>query len=203
MNNTSYHQYLSEQIDDCLRGCGDAWEDSVNNHLNSVSEKLKSTFEDIIDLQQDFRLYQDSRRSLQNLNDFSTVIDFMEQLRITRGQQLLNEKAGIIAKQISKFKTDEEEIVFEGGDETLGLICPLTSRIPETPVISVKCKHVYEKNAILNYIRHGSGGGQVSCPVAGCGQFITAKDIREDEHISKAVLEAKKKDRAEEYQKLK
>lgn len=53
--------------------------------------------------------------------------------------------------------------------EVLSLNCPLTLRPMEEPYSNNKCKHTFEKSAILDYL---SRQGQMQCPQTGCSQVL-------------------------------
>jgi E3 SUMO-protein ligase NSE2 len=59
--------------------------------------------------------------------------------------------------------------------EVLSLKCPLTLRPFEEPYSNHKCKHTFEKSAILDYLRGGRGNMQ--CPQTGCSEV--RNDARE------------------------
>jgi hypothetical protein len=52
--------------------------------------------------------------------------------------------------------------------EVLSLKCPLTLRPFEEPYSNHKCKHTFEKSAILDYLQGGRGNMQ--CPQTGCSE---------------------------------
>lgn len=53
--------------------------------------------------------------------------------------------------------------------EVLSINCPLTLRPMDEPYSNRKCKHTFEKAAILDYLRQ-SGQQGVQCPQTGCSQ---------------------------------
>ncbi|KAG8386359.1 hypothetical protein BUALT_Bualt03G0140700 [Buddleja alternifolia] len=74
---------------------------------------------------------------------------------------------------------DQEDIVMTSTEcSLLNLTCPLTGK-PVTeiadPVRSMDCKHIYEKKAIMQYIRSKASQGQ--CPVAGCPKRLRADRV--------------------------
>ncbi|XP_048130130.1 E3 SUMO-protein ligase MMS21 isoform X2 [Rhodamnia argentea] len=60
----------------------------------------------------------------------------------------------------------------------LNVTCPLSGK-PVTellaPVRSVECKHIYEKEVILHYIR--SKGGNSKCPIGACPKVLSADKV--------------------------
>ncbi|KAI8009344.1 E3 SUMO-protein ligase MMS21, partial [Camellia lanceoleosa] len=72
---------------------------------------------------------------------------------------------------------EQEDLVMTSTQFNLLTIkCPLT-RKPitelEEPVRSVNCKHIYEKNVIMQYIRSKN----IQCPVAGCPRILKAARV--------------------------
>ena len=53
--------------------------------------------------------------------------------------------------------------------EVLSLNCPLTLRPLDQPYSNRKCKHTFEKHAILDYLKNG-GRGEKECPQTGCSE---------------------------------
>lgn len=51
--------------------------------------------------------------------------------------------------------------------EVLSNNCPLTLRVMDEPYSNRKCKHTFEKSAILDYLGHS---GSKQCPQSGCSQ---------------------------------
>ncbi|KAF3442466.1 hypothetical protein FNV43_RR16382 [Rhamnella rubrinervis] len=74
---------------------------------------------------------------------------------------------------------EQEEIVMTSTQSNLlNITCPLTGK-PVTelanPVRSVECKHIYDKNAIIYYIR--SKNTHPKCPVAGCPKILQEANV--------------------------
>ncbi|XVF18777.1 hypothetical protein REPUB_Repub11eG0052600 [Reevesia pubescens] len=72
---------------------------------------------------------------------------------------------------------EQEDIVMTSTQSNIkNLKCPLTGK-PVTeltePVRSMDCKHIYEKQAILNFIKRGS----VKCPESACPKMLQAKKV--------------------------
>lgn len=60
---------------------------------------------------------------------------------------------------------DDDEIAV--AREVLSLNCPLSLRQMEEPYSNIKCKHTFEKSALLGYL---PPRGEVQCPQTGCSQ---------------------------------
>ncbi|OWM88632.1 E3 SUMO-protein ligase MMS21 [Punica granatum] len=74
---------------------------------------------------------------------------------------------------------EQEDIVMTSTQTSLlNVACPLSGK-PVTelssPVRGMDCKHVYEKQTILIYIR--SKGGNAKCPIPGCPRVLHANGV--------------------------
>ncbi|XP_059662678.1 E3 SUMO-protein ligase MMS21 [Cornus florida] len=72
---------------------------------------------------------------------------------------------------------EQEDIVMTSTQcNLLNMTCPLSGK-PVTelsdPVRSMNCKHIYEKKAIMHYIRSQN----TLCPVAGCPKILQAENV--------------------------
>ena len=63
---------------------------------------------------------------------------------------------------------DESDDDLEVARETISLKCPLTLRLMDEPYSNHKCKHTFEKEAILDYLSAQTEAMQ--CPQTGCSQ---------------------------------
>lgn len=89
---------------------------------------------------------------------------------------------------------EQEDIVMTGTQSDIkNLNCPLTGKpITELtePVRSLNCKHIYEKNVILDLIRHN--GGNVQCPISACPKMLQAKQVICDPLLQFEIEEQRK-----------
>ncbi|KNG50783.1 chromosomal organization and dna repair protein [Stemphylium lycopersici] len=80
--------------------------------------------------------------------------------------------------QQGEFDDDDDIVV---GKATISTRCPITFQQFKEPYSSNKCPHTFEKNAILEMVRRGphriGNEKAVECPVSGCTQLLTAKDV--------------------------
>jgi SUMO ligase MMS21 Smc5/6 complex component len=90
-------------------------------------------------------------------------------------------------------RDEEDEVTFAGGESTAGLLCPLTQKLPDNPIVSKVCHHVFERDAIMNYIRARAVGRvrNVTCPRAGCSALIGATDLYVDKDINAQIVRAR------------
>ncbi|KAJ8543032.1 hypothetical protein K7X08_005555 [Anisodus acutangulus] len=77
---------------------------------------------------------------------------------------------------------EQEDIVMTSTQcNLLNVTCPLSGK-PVTelaePVRSMDCKHIYEKKAIMQYIKSKTTRGR--CPVAGCPKILQAQRVLRD-----------------------
>ncbi|XP_021288853.1 E3 SUMO-protein ligase MMS21 [Herrania umbratica] len=74
---------------------------------------------------------------------------------------------------------EQEDVVMTSTESNIkNLKCPLTGKpITELtePVRSLDCKHIYEKSAILDFIK--SKRGNAKCPVSACPKMLQAKRV--------------------------
>ncbi|KAI0993986.1 hypothetical protein K3495_g14198 [Podosphaera aphanis] len=98
---------------------------------------------------------------------------------------------------------EDDEIVMTGA--TTSLKCTFTLQYFEEPYSNKKCKHTYEKSAILDYIksegvaysqsgRRGQPRGPkiITCPTPGCSAALAPDDFFLDERIRQQVIKAKR-----------
>ncbi|XP_044479226.1 E3 SUMO-protein ligase MMS21-like isoform X1 [Mangifera indica] len=74
---------------------------------------------------------------------------------------------------------EQEDVIMTSTQcNLLNFTCPLSGK-PVTeladPVRSVECKHIYERDAILAYIKSKNKNGR--CPVAGCPKILKAAKV--------------------------
>ncbi|KAF4378920.1 hypothetical protein F8388_022007 [Cannabis sativa] len=74
---------------------------------------------------------------------------------------------------------EQEDIVMTGTQSVLrNITCPISGkRVTELadPVRSMECKHVYEKSAVMDYIKRKRQAAQ--CPVAACPKILNPKKV--------------------------
>lgn len=108
----------------------------------------------------------------------------------TEGAQPLPGQTGDVNEDDS-----DEDLAFL--QETISTKCPLTLREFEEPVTSNKCKHSYERFAIISLIdaqpRPGGTRGRtqgpksVACPVSGCSARLAAADLKENAALKRQI----------------
>ncbi|KAI1770338.1 zinc-finger of the MIZ type in Nse subunit-domain-containing protein [Hypoxylon cercidicola] len=72
---------------------------------------------------------------------------------------------------------DDEDLII--AEEHVDVRCPLSMVVMQDPYTSQKCKHTFEKNSIVQFLR-GQPGGRARCPQTGCGKEISIKDFQPD-----------------------
>ena len=73
-------------------------------------------------------------------------------------------------------------------------ICPLTKKEFVHPVKCSNCPHVFERDAILNWIktkRHGPRGTPVLCPQAGCRQTVAEGSLSDAVDVARRLRKKK------------
>lgn len=62
---------------------------------------------------------------------------------------------------------DDEDLII--AEEHVDVRCPLSMVVMEDPYTSQKCKHTFEKNSIVQFLR-SQPNGRAPCPQTGCGK---------------------------------
>ncbi|KAF4125645.1 Zinc-finger of the MIZ type in Nse subunit [Geosmithia morbida] len=70
--------------------------------------------------------------------------------------------------------------------EVISLNCPLTLRLLEEPYSNKKCKHTFEKSAILDYL--GNSTGPMQCPQTGCAEMFTRRNFNQDFYLDDVIM---------------
>lgn len=87
----------------------------------------------------------------------------------------------------------EEEDDIAVSKATISTKCPLTLMEFKTPLTSTKCPHSFESDAILSMIDtspnrvNNRGDRYVQCPVTGCSQTLTRKDLHADNVLIRKI----------------
>ncbi|KAJ2966961.1 hypothetical protein NUW58_g10544 [Xylaria curta] len=82
---------------------------------------------------------------------------------------------------------EEEELVI--AEEHLSIYCPLSMVVMEEPYTSSACKHTFNKQAIVQFLR-GQPGHRAKCPQVGCGKEISIKDFYDDQVMLRKIKRA-------------
>lgn len=89
---------------------------------------------------------------------------------------LLNSLPFIWDNPTSVIPTDknEDDLMISGG--RIDLTCPITCKVYENPMLSLKCGHVFEKFALVNHLNNQT----IKCPQSACGQHVNLNDFVPD-----------------------
>ncbi|KAK4235476.1 zinc-finger of the MIZ type in Nse subunit-domain-containing protein [Achaetomium macrosporum] len=87
-------------------------------------------------------------------------------------------------KGVEDDANEDDELVVER--EIIDLKCPLSLQVFKEPYSNHQCKHTFEKDAIMQFIR--DNGGTAKCPV--CSKDLRLKDLYLDEVILRKVKRA-------------
>lgn len=170
-------RHLSNKINTCLDYCKTVWENAAKYKVPEVADEMEKLYGALIDLSNENRIY---------ISSFLDARDVPLEEKIAYHTSLGSEtREAEKQRMIDNVKADilpSEEIV-EDESDNISLICPLIRDLPMVPVISSVCKHVYEEEAILNYLKSESR----KCPVSGCSKLIRKRDIMRDENIKVLV----------------
>ncbi|KAK0707565.1 zinc-finger of the MIZ type in Nse subunit-domain-containing protein [Lasiosphaeris hirsuta] len=86
-------------------------------------------------------------------------------------------------------EAEDDDLVIER--VIVDLKCPLSLQIMKEPYSSKKCKHTFEKSAIVDYLQ--SSGGQAQCPV--CTQQLRIADLFLDPTMLRRLKRAEEAER--------
>ncbi|RDA91266.1 hypothetical protein CP533_0655 [Ophiocordyceps camponoti-saundersi (nom. inval.)] len=108
----------------------------------------------------------------------------------TRPQGATNRSAGAADDDDEVDENDEVEVDDDDDDvaiarEVISVNCPLTLRPMVEPYSNNKCKHTFEKSAIIDYL---SGQTEVQCPQTGCSAKFHRENFKRDFHLDEAIL---------------
>ncbi|TLD06651.1 uncharacterized protein PgNI_08202 [Pyricularia grisea] len=84
---------------------------------------------------------------------------------------------------------DDDDIAY--GPAVTSTRCPVTLLPFQEPITSKKCKHTFEKSAILSMFR---GQGEKDCPMGGCVKKLTFADFHEDPIMKRKIERAKQRE---------
>ncbi|KAG4218539.1 hypothetical protein PC116_g32981, partial [Phytophthora cactorum] len=71
---------------------------------------------------------------------------------------------------------DDDDLIV--AEEHLGIYCPLSMVVMKDPYTSTKCKHTFEKDSIVQFLR--AQHGRARCPQTGCNKEVTISDFHPD-----------------------
>ncbi|KAI0836270.1 zinc-finger of the MIZ type in Nse subunit-domain-containing protein [Hypoxylon sp. FL0890] len=72
---------------------------------------------------------------------------------------------------------DDDDLIV--AEEHLDIHCPLSMVVMQDPYTSTVCKHTFEKDSIVQFLRT-QPGGRARCPQTGCNKEVTIKNFRPD-----------------------
>ena len=176
-----------------MQSCESVWSDAIKYKVNEAANKMEKLYGDLFDLRQDFSIYKEAKSYYDDTTDFDQILDQAAQIKRSREVNIARQKSEELKAAKSRVKGDED-IIIEETNAPVGILCPLSNTLPVHPVVSRKCKHVYDKEHIVNYIQSRTNGRNISvpCPMAGCSANITLNDLYEDPEITKKVNEARR-----------
>ena len=194
------HQFLIRQLTDCMQACREAYAEAQQCDIPNARERLEKVFTDCYDLKDDLTIYSDQIAFARETDDYTMILARVEQLKQQRVYFADAMRTSAVQEAFSKPQRqnsdieDDDDVTFEGGDVETGLICPLTSKLPEHPVVSRVCHHVFEKNAIEDWIRMNTSRNRsvIECPKAGCNAQFGLKDLVRDDKVCDQVEKARR-----------
>jgi SUMO ligase MMS21 Smc5/6 complex component len=140
---------------------------------------MESLISELISIEQNFSIYRDALTASSDTASYEEITQVADQEFQRRNRALDTEKVNRLNGVFGR-KLEEDEVSFAGRESTAGLMCALTAKLPDHPVVSAICHHVFECDAIKQYIRSHLVGREkrVHCPVAGCAAEFGMSDLR-------------------------
>lgn len=182
-------QHLKE-LEDTILACAkldrdiDIFADIVQQVTSEVTSQNPEAMFSMSDTVK--KLYEEKIASLSNaeLHRHQKVMAFKENIRNCQGQAA-QEPGGSMEELDEDIAVSQSQVNF---------ICPLTQVEMDNPVKNKKCKHTYDKEAILNLIKtKQSHKKKCRCPVVGCGNTnVTESDLVPDQLLKRRIQSQKR-----------
>lgn len=153
-------------------------------------EELAEATKEIIGLMQEFECHS---KALQSLKDRYTISDestdfeklLSEQAESLKAQSQVQPEQHILYKQFQEAvwkvhhagepmpgQEREDLIIYNTQSSIVNMKCPISGKEVihlDNPVRSTDCQHVYDKEAVMNYLKQFKGNGRPClCAAAGC-----------------------------------
>ena len=193
------HQFLLRQLNDCMQACSETYAEAQQCGIQDARQRLEKIFTECYDLRDDLTIYSDQMSFANENDDYEMILARVEQIKRSRMFVADNMRQAAIREAFESGDKgtgdlEDDEVTFEGGDLESGLICPLTSTLPENPIVSSVCHHVFERAAIEDWIKRHTGRShpQIDCPKAGCNAKFGLADLYVDNKICEQVERARR-----------
>jgi hypothetical protein len=190
------HALVLNQIHECLKSTKEAYVEADAIHLPNSRDRMFQLYSDLIDLDQDFQLYADVMADASPTDPYNSISGRFDAFRRESRGSFQAEKQRRLSEvfEAAAAPGEEDDVAFAGGDSRAGLVCPLTQQMPAEPVVSRVCRHVFERNAIVEYIRAHTHGRvhSVTCPMAGCTAQISLGDLAADPRVKEKIAAARR-----------
>ncbi|CAH1425687.1 unnamed protein product [Lactuca virosa] len=159
------------------------------NELEAELMELLKTYEECANLSSAIDTVGNSYRPTEQLTDFKSLLDKemanakRRSSSVPQVNQLLRQFREAIwnvhnSGQPMPGEEQEDIVMTSTQNILLNITCPLSGKPVielSEPVRSMDCKHIYEKKAIMEYIR--SKHGQSKCPMAACPKIVIAERV--------------------------
>ncbi|KAJ8915127.1 hypothetical protein NQ315_000379 [Exocentrus adspersus] len=209
---------LQERREQYLERCIESlksWKDLIAEHLDdddSTPEllKLKETTKGYCDLDHDYK------KSLRALEQVEELLDKTEGRSGDEVEQLYKEKLKEDSTTVEYTDSDIWQNVFEGITDVMevkqkkkklrdnqfdeledSMFCsnvftppvdPISKAVIREPVRSKKCKHVYERSMIIDYIKQQKR--KAKCPYIGCSnRLLQVTDLVDDSNLQSQITQ--------------
>lgn len=163
-------------------------DNNLKNTLTCITSSLSEMNEEF----GNFRVDEDQETFCPNYElQLNEQIKLMNQSRISTNEiqndrrrldiiELINQMQNVVDDDFAEIDTHLDKIPID----------PFTQKEIEIPVRNVRCKHVYDKSGILNYINQKAGQNKsAKCPTIGClnKSKLTFNDLVEDLELKEKI----------------
>lgn len=161
---------------ECISSAAGEMQEEFNNFVvNEDQEAYYPSFQ--LQLKEDVSVMNNQESTVQQIDANRRLVNIQQTIRELQQAPQENEEedvdfAEINTQQLEKIPID-----------------PFTQKEIEIPVVNKKCKHVYDKSSITNYLNQRAKGGRTGqCPQIGClNRNVTFNDLVEDKELKEKI----------------
>lgn len=161
---------------ECISSAAGEMQEEFNNFVvNEDQEAYYPSFQ--LQLKEDVSVMNNQESTVQQIDANRRLVNIQQTIRELQQAPQENEEedvdfAEINTQQLEKIPID-----------------PFTQKEIEIPVVNKKCKHVYDKSSITNYLNQRAKSGRTGqCPQIGClNRNVTFNDLVEDKELKEKI----------------
>lgn len=166
------------------------------NNTDTISSQLSTLYEQSATDSSDTTTVTNERRTSNNMTEKDQTDKINEILRVL--PYIIKDPTSVIPDVNDTDNAENDELEIEGGN--IELICPITFKTYQKPMISKKCGHVFDYDGLMDYFQNNSIQIR-DCPQAACGKKLEIKDFELDDIMVLRCKLAKIKEVQEEASK--